>query len=396
MKKTIKDYNLNNKKVIIRCDLNVPIKDGIITDDTRIKASLKTIKYALNNNAKVILLSHLGKVKESSDLTKNNLYPVSVRLGELLDKEVLFSNETTGKELETKVNSLKPGDILLVQNTRYEDLDGKLESSCNEDLAKYWASLGDIFINDAYGTSHRAHASNVGIAKYLPNGLGFLVEEEVNKLDNILSEDTHPFIVIMGGAKVSDKIKVIENLILKCDKLLIGGGMSYTFLKAKGHNVGSSIIDNDSLNFCKDILNKYSNKIVLPIDNVVSTSLESTEYQTKDIDNMNDLDMGLDIGPKTIDLFCNVLKDAKRLVINGPMGCFETATYAKGTKAIYDFITTNNIKTLIGGGDSASSVNKLSDPSKFYHISTGGGATLEYLEGKVLPGISVINEKETI
>ena len=396
MKKTIKDYNLNNKKVIIRCDLNVPIKDGIITDDTRIKASLKTIKYALNNNAKVILLSHLGKVKESSDLTKNNLYPVSVRLGELLDKEVLFSNETTGKELETKVNSLKPGDILLVQNTRYEDLDGKLESSCNEDLAKYWASLGDIFINDAYGTSHRAHASNVGIAKYLPNGLGFLVEEEVNKLDNILSEDTHPFIVIMGGAKVSDKIKVIENLILKCDKLLIGGGMSYTFLKAKGHNIGSSIIDNDSLNFCKDILNKYSNKIVLPIDNVVSTSLESTEYQTKDIDNMNDLDMGLDIGPKTIDLFCNVLKDAKRLVINGPMGCFETATYSKGTKAIYDFITTNNIKTLIGGGDSASSVNKLSVPSKFYHISTGGGATLEYLEGKVLPGISVINEKETI
>ena len=217
MKKTIKDYNLNNKKVIIRCDLNVPIKDGIITDDTRIKASLKTIKYALNNNAKVILLSHLGKVKESSDLTKNNLYPVSVRLGELLDKEVLFSNETTGKELETKVNSLKPGDILLVQNTRYEDLDGKLESSCNEDLAKYWASLGDIFINDAYGTSHRAHASNVGIAKYLPNGLGFLVEEEVNKLDSILNEETSPFVVIMGGAKVSDKIKVIENLILKCD-----------------------------------------------------------------------------------------------------------------------------------------------------------------------------------
>lgn len=396
MKKTIRDYDLNNKKVIIRCDLNVPIKEGIIEDDTRIKASLKTIKYALDNGAKVILLSHLGKVKEEQDLIKNNLYPVSIRLGELLDKEVFFSLETTGKELENKINSLKSGEILLVQNTRYEDLNGKKESTCNEDLAKYWASLGDVFINDAYGTSHRAHASNVGIAKYLPNGLGFLVEEEVSKLDNILTEDTHPFIVIMGGAKVNDKIKVIENLILKCDKLLIGGGMSYTFLKAQGHNVGSSIIDSDSLDFCKNILNKYSNKIVLPIDNVVSTSLESEEYQTKNITEMNTSDMGLDIGPKTVELFSNILKDAKRVVINGPMGCFENPIYACGTKDIYDFITTNNIKTLIGGGDSASSVNKLSNPNKFYHISTGGGATLEYLEGKILPGISVINEKEEI
>lgn len=393
MKKTIKDYDLNNKKVIIRCDLNVPIKNGIIQDDTRIKASLKTIKYAINNNAKVILLSHLGKVKDSSDLEKNNLYPVSIRLSELLEKKVFFSNKTKGNELEEQINNLNKGDILLVQNTRYEDLDDKLESSCNEELAKYWASLGDIFINDAYGTSHRAHASNVGIANYLPNGLGFLVEEEVNKLDNILTEDTNPFIVIMGGAKVSDKIKVIENLILKCDKLLIGGGMSYTFLQAKGHNIGSSIIDTKSIDFCKNILAKYSDKIILPIDNIVSTSLESTEYQTKDIDKMNDTDMGLDIGPKTINLFTSILKDAKRVVINGPMGCFENKAYAKGTKALYDFITTNNIKTLIGGGDSASSVNKLSDPSKFYHISTGGGATLEYLEGKILPGISVINEK---
>jgi len=396
MKKTIRDYDLNNKKVIIRCDLNVPIKDGVIQDDTRIKASLKTIKYAIDNNAKVILLSHLGKVKEENDLEKNNLYPVSVRLGELLDKEVLFSSTTKGEELEVLVNSLNKGDILLVQNTRYEDLNNKLESSCNEELAKYWASLGDLFINDAYGTSHRAHASNVGIAKYLPNGLGFLVEEETTKLDNILTEDTHPFVVIMGGAKVSDKIKVIENLILKCDKLLIGGGMSYTFLKALGYNIGSSIVDTESLDFCKEIMNKYSNKIVLPIDNIVSSSLEDTNYQTKDIKDMNNQDMGLDIGPKTIELFTNILKDAKRVVINGPMGCFENPNYAKGTKSIYDFITNNNIKTLIGGGDSASSVNKLSNPNLFYHISTGGGATLEYLEGKVLPGISIIHEKETI
>ena len=396
MKKTIKDYDLNDKKVIIRCDLNVPIKDGVIGDDTRIKASLKTIRYAIDNNAKVILLSHLGKVKETSDLEKNNLYPVSIRLSELLDREVFFSNVTKGKELEDKVNTLNNGDILLVQNTRYEDLNGKLESSCDEDLAKYWASLGDIFINDAYGTTHRAHASNVGIAKYLPNGLGFLVEEEVTKLDSILTEDTHPFVVVMGGAKVSDKIKVIENLILKCDKLLIGGGMAYTFLKSLGYNIGASIVDTESIDFCKNILNKYSNKISLPIDNVVSTSLESNDYHVKDIEENTDLDMGLDIGPKTISLFTSVLKDAKRVVINGPMGCFENPNYATGTKALYDFITDNDIKTLIGGGDSASSVNKLSDSSEFYHISTGGGATLEYLEGKILPGISVINEKETI
>lgn len=396
MKKTIKDYELNDKKVIIRCDLNVPIKDGVIGDDTRIKASLKTIKYAIDNNAKVILLSHLGKVKEISDLDKNNLYPVSIRLSELLEREVLFSNVTKGKELEDKIKRLNNGDILLVQNTRYEDLNGKLESSCNEELAKYWASLGDLFINDAYGTSHRAHASNVGIAKYLPNGLGFLVEEEVTKLDNILTEDTHPFVVIMGGAKVSDKIKVIENLILKCDKLLIGGGMAYTFLKALDYNVGSSIVDTESIEFCKNILNKYSDKIVLPIDNVVSTSLESNDYKVKDIEENTDQDMGLDIGTKTINLFTSVLSGARRVVINGPMGCFENPNYAIGTKALYNFITTNNIKTLIGGGDSASSVNKLSDKRKFYHISTGGGATLEYLEGKILPGISVINEKETI
>lgn len=396
MKKTIRDYNLNNKKVIIRCDLNVPIKNGIIEDDTRIKASLKTIKYACNNNAKVILLSHLGKIKEEQDLEKNNLYPVSIRLSELLAKKVFFSNQTTGKELEDKINSLKPGEILLVQNTRYEDLKNQKESTCNQELSKYWASLGDIFINDAYGTSHRAHASNVGIAKYLPNGLGFLVEEETKKLDNILNENTHPFIVIMGGAKVSDKIKVIENLIQKCDKLLIGGGMSYTFLKARGYNIGSSLIDNDSITFCKEILNKYSNKIILPLDTIVSTSKESNQHQTKDITSILDIDMGLDIGPKTINLFTSILKDAKRVIINGPMGYFENPNYANGTKEIYDFIIKNNIKTLIGGGDSAASVNKLSDATKFYHISTGGGATLEYLEGKILPGISVINEKETI
>ena len=393
MKKTIKDFDLNNKKVIIRCDLNVPIKDGIISDDTRIKASLKTINYVLDNGGSVIILSHLGKVKEKADLDKNNLYPVSVRLSELLGKEVIFSEETRGSKLDNLVNNMKNGDDLLVQNTRYEDLDGKKESSCDLDLARYWAGLGDIFINDAYGTCHREHASNVGVSKFLPNGIGFLVEEEVNKLDGILNEDTHPFVVIMGGAKVSDKIKVIENLIIKCDKLIIGGGMAYTFLKSKGYNIGKSLIDEESISFCHEMLDKYSNKIILPVDNMVSNSIDSNECSVCDIDKINDNEMGLDIGPKSIELFCNNLSDAKRVIINGPMGLFENDLYAKGTKSILDYIVNNNIKCLVGGGDSVSSVNKLSDSSRFYHISTGGGATLEYLEGKILPGIGAIDEK---
>ena len=396
MKKTIRDYDLKGKKVIIRCDFNVPIKNGIIQDDTRIIASLPTIKYAIERGAKVILLSHLGKVKEPNDLEKNNLYPISIRLGELLNQSVFFSNQTRGKELEDMVANLQEGNILLIQNTRYEDLEGKKESNCDIKLAQYWASLGEIFINDAYGTSHRAHASNVGIGSLLPNGVGFLVEEELKKLDGILQEDTHPFVVMMGGAKVSDKIKVIENLILKCDKLLIGGGMSYTFLKARGYNIGSSILDEDSLSFCQNILSKYSNKIVLPIDNIVASSLDDPNFKEKKITQMNNLDMGLDIGEETIQLFCQELKKAKRVIMNGPMGCFENPNYTKGTKAIYDFLINHQIKTLVGGGDSAASVNQLSDKTKFYHISTGGGATLEYLEGKVLPGISVIHEKEEI
>ena len=394
MKKTILDYDINNKKVIIRCDLNVPIKDGKITDDTRIKASIKTIRYVIDNGGSAIILSHLGKVKEKSDLEKNNLYPVSIRLSELLNIDVKFSNDTRSENLTRMANDLKSGEVLLVQNTRYEDLDGKKESSCDLELAKYWASLGDIFINDAYGTCHREHASNVGVSKYLPNGLGFLVQEEVSKLDEIINEDTHPFIVIMGGAKVSDKIKVIDNLITKCDKLIVGGGMSYTFLSAMGYNIGSSLLDNESIDYCKNLLNNYKDKIILPIDNIVSNSIDSNDYRIVDIDNIGDNEMGLDIGPKTIELYKSILKNASRVIINGPMGMFENNNYSKGTKELYDYITNNNIKTLVGGGDSASSVNKLSDASKFYHISTGGGATLEYLEGKILPGIGAINEKE--
>ena len=393
MKKTIEDYDLGGKRVIIRVDFNVPIQDGVIQDDTRIRASLKTICYAIDKGARVILFSHLGKIKDVSDLEKNNMFPVSVRLQELLHHDVVFSSVTRGVDLEEKVASLKDGDVLLVQNTRYEDLDYNKESGCDEDLSRYWASLGDIFINDAYGTCHRAHASNVGIAKLLPNGIGFLVRDEVEKLDAIMNEESRPFVVMMGGAKVHDKMKVIENLGKICDKLLIGGGMAYTFLKANGLEVGHSLVDEEGLDFCRTMLSQYSSKIVLPVDHVVATSLEDKNVKTVKIEDTSFDEMGFDIGEETIFLFESYLKQAKRVIINGPMGMFENSLYQNGTKKIYDFIVSHHIKTLVGGGDSAASVHLLSDEEEFYHISTGGGATLEYLEGKVLPGIEVINEK---
>lgn len=387
MKKTIKDYDLNGKKVMIRCDFNVPITNGKIDDDNRIRMSLKTINYAIDNNAKVILLSHLGKIKEESDKEKNSLEIVSVRLSELINRKVIFSHDTKSEELTRLVNNLKEKDVLLIENTRYEDLDGKKESSCDMGLSKYWASLGDIFINDAYGTCHRAHASNVGIARLLPNGIGFLVEEEITKIDSVLKENTHPFIIIMGGKKVSDKIPIIKNLINKCDLLLIGGAMAFTFLKAKGYNVGNSIVDVDNISFCKEMLEKYPNKILLPID-IINENNDNIK-----IENIKD-DIGYDIGKETIKLYCDKIKDAKRIIVNGPMGMFENENYENGTRKIYECISENNIKTIIGGGDSASSVKKLGFDGKFYHISTGGGATLEYLSGEILPGISVIEDEE--
>ena len=393
MYKTIKDYNIKGKKVIIRCDFNIPIENGTIKDDTRIKKSLRTIRYARKEGAKIILLSHLGRIKTEEDKEKYTLKPVAETLSKLLRKKVTFFDKTRGKEIEDYINNMKERDVVLLENTRFEDLDGKKESKNDKKLGKYWASLGDIFINDAYGTCHRDHASNVGISKLLPNGIGFLVLEEVSKLDSIMNEDSHPFVVIMGGAKVTDKIKVISNLITKCDKLIIGGGMAYTFLKSKGYNIGNSLLDSESIDFCKDIINKYDEKIVLPVDSLVSKSIDSNEYRVCDIDNIRDDEMGLDIGPKSIKLFTDNLTGAKRVIINGPLGLFENDNYSNGTKTIFDYIVSNNIKCLVGGGDSLSAVNKLSDPQKFYHVSTGGGATLEYLEGKILPGIGAIDEK---
>lgn len=386
MKKTIQDFDLDGKKVIIRCDFNVPMNNGKIEDATRIVASLRTIKYALRNNAKVILLSHLGKVKTEEDKISNSLYPVAEKLSSYLDKQVLFSPDTRSSKLTEMVDNLKDGDVLLIENTRFEDVPDKKETNCDEKLSKYWASLGDIFINDAYGTCHRAHASVVGIPKYLPSGVGFLVEKEVQKLDNILKSDTHPFVAILGGKKVDDKISLTQSLLEKCDKLLIGGAMSFTFLKALGYNTGSSIVSDDYVEFAKEMINKYENKIVLPVDFVLETT-------TKDIKDFSDGDIGYDIGSKSIKLFEKELDSARRVIINGPMGLFEDVKYQNGTKSIFKYLDKNKIKTLIGGGDSAAAVNKLGFDDAFYHVSTGGGATIKYIEKGSLVGIDAIEDK---
>ncbi len=388
--KTVRDIDIKNKKVIIRCDFNVPIKDGEIVDDTRIVEALPTIKYCIENGCKIVLMSHLGRVKEEADLEKNNLAPVADRLSKLLEKDILFSEKTRGEELEELVNSLESGDVLLVQNTRYEDLDGKKESSNDPELGKYWASLGEVFINDAFGTVHRAHASNVGIASNLPSAFGFLIEKELNAL-SILDEPEHPFIVVLGGAKVTDKIGVIENLVTKADKILIGGGMAFTFLKAKGLEIGKSLLDEESIDFCTKILKDYSDKIVLPVDCAVTNEYTNDEeYRLKDINEISTDEMGLDIGEQTVKLFEETLKDAAIVVWNGPLGVYEFEKYKKNTDELLKYIVDNNIKTLLGGGDIVAAATTAGYKDKVYHASTGGGATLEYLEGKKLPGIEAI------
>ena len=388
--KTIKDMNLENKKVLIRCDFNVPMKEGHISDDTRITAALPTIKYCLDQNAKVILFSHLGRVKEESDLAKNNLAPVAKRLEELLDQKVTFVEKTRGEELESAINNMNSRDIILVQNTRYEDLDGKKESKNDPELGAYWASLGDVFVNDAFGTIHRAHASNVGIASHLDSCIGFLIEKELNALKE-LDNPTHPFVVVLGGAKVADKIGVIENLVTKADKILIGGGMAFTFLKAEGYEVGKSLLDEENLEFCKNILKDYKDKIVLPVDVAVTTEYSENEpYQTKEIKEISENEQGLDIGPKTVELFESYLKEASIAVWNGPLGVYEFEKYKKGTDDLLKYVVENNIKIILGGGDIVAAASLAGYKDKVYHASTGGGATLEYLEGKTLPGLEAI------
>lgn len=393
MKKSIRDFDLNNKCVLIRCDFNVPMKEGKITDDNRIVTSIPTIKYALDNNAKVILFSHLGRVKEEADLIKNNLQPVAVRLSELLGKEVKFIDKTRGEELENAVREMNPGDVVLVQNTRYEDLEGKKESGNDPELAKYWASLGEIFINDAFGTLHRAHASNVGLASLLPTGVGFLVEKELTELAK-LDNPERPFTLILGGSKVSDKIGVIENLVTKADHILIGGGMAFTFLKAKGINTGKSVLDEESLEFAKKIVETYPEKIVLPVDvNAFKEFNNDAENHYVDVASLQDDDMGLDIGPKTVELFASIINSSKTIFWNGPLGVYEFSKCTEGTKKVLEVLVSSSATVILGGGDIVAASGQLGYKDKVTHASTGGGATLEYMEGKVLPGIACIPEK---
>lgn len=388
--KTIRDLNIDGKKVIIRCDFNVPMKDGKITDDTRIVGALPTIQYCIDHGCKIILMSHLGRVKEVEDLAKNDLSPVAERLSELLKKDIIFSEKTRGFELETIVDSLESGDVVLVQNTRYEDLVGEKESKNDPELGEYWAALGDVFINDAFGTIHRAHASNVGIASHLESGVGFLIEKELKALGE-LDNPERPFVVVLGGAKVSDKIGVIENLATKADKILIGGGMAFTFLKAKKIEIGKSLLDEENLDFCEKVLTYNPDKIVLPVDFAVTNEYTDDEYyRTKKFDDISPDEMGLDIGKETVLLFESILKDAKTVIWNGPLGVYEFEKYKEGTDELLKYVVDNNIKTILGGGDIVAAATEAGYKDKVFHASTGGGATLEYLEGKTLPGLEAI------
>lgn len=394
MKKSIRDFDLNNKRVIIRCDLNVPIKDGVILDDNRIKESLKTINYAILKNAKVIILSHLGRVKTKEDMEDKSLRVVAERLSKLLGKNVTFVNETRGTVLENEVAKMKPGEVILVENTRFEDYPDKKESSNDLELGKYWASLGDIFINDAFGTCHRAHASNVGIASNLESGIGFLVEKEIKSLSGICKSPKRPYTVIMGGAKMNDKIKVMDRLIDKADYMLLGGGIANTFLKALGFDLKLSIYDEESVKYCKKLLKKYSNKIILPVDGYSTPKYQDgLEVKYSNIDDIPDNMMVLDIGPKTIDLFKEYINKSRTVFWNGPVGVSEFSNFEYGTKSLCEVLKDSNAKVVIGGGDSASATIRFGFKDSFSHISTGGGASLEFVEGKTLPGIEIIDER---
>lgn len=395
MKKTIRDIDLKGKRVLIRCDFNVPLDSNQnITDDTRIRAALPTLEYLVTQGAKVVVMSHLGRPKGKA-AAEFSLAPVAVRLAELLGKQVEFadSDVVVDDSVKEKVAALKDGDVLLLQNVRFR----KEETDNESGFAKELASLGDVFVQEAFGTAHRAHASTAGVADYLPCVSGFLIEKEVKFLGSALQNPQRPFVAIMGGAKVGDKIKVIENLLTKVDTLIIGGGMSYTFYKAMGLEIGTSILDADNIDLAKMLLEKATSlnvKLLLPVDIVCADKFSNdAKYQTYSRDQIPSDMMGLDIGEETIKLYSEEIAKAKTVVWNGPMGVFEMENFAKGTKAIAEALATSDATTIIGGGDSAAAVEQFGLADKMSHISTGGGASLEFLEGKILPGISIIEEK---
>lgn len=396
-KKTLRDVVLTNKKVLVRVDFNVPLKDGVITDDTRITAALPTIEYIIKQNGKAILFSHLGRIATAEDKAGNSLRVVAERLSQLLKKEVVFVPETRGEVLENAINALNPGSVLMFENTRFEDLEGKKESKNNPELGAYWASLGDVFVNDAFGTAHRAHASNVGIASNIKETVaGLLLEKEINFIGGALEEPKRPFVAILGGAKVSDKIEVIKNLLDNADYVLIGGGMAFTFLKAQGYEVGKSLLELDKVDLAKELLEIGKEKIILGSDVATGKAFApDTQINYRKFSEIPTDEMGLDLGPATIKEFESMIAKAKTVIWNGPQGVFEFDRFAVGTKAIALAVAKlkGEAVTIIGGGDSAAAVAKFGLESEFSHISTGGGASLEYLEGKILPGIDCVSDK---
>lgn len=394
MKKTIKDVNFEGKRALVRCDFNVPMEDGQITDDGRIKAALPTIKYLVEAKAKVILMSHLGRPK-GEPKAQFSLSKVADRLAELVGQPVKFaqSDVVVDDSVRKIASELQNGEIMLLENVRFR----KEETDNDLHFAKELSELGDIFVQEAFGTAHRAHASTAGVAEYLSAVSGFLIEKEVKFLGDAVVDPKRPFVAIMGGAKVADKIKVIENLLEKVDTLIIGGGMSYTFFKAKGYEIGSSILDENGIELAKEIMdkaNKLNKDLVLPVDIVVADKFENeANTKTVDAENIPSDMMGLDIGPKSIELFNKKIAEAKTVVWNGPVGVFEMENFAKGTRAVADALAESDCISIIGGGDSAAAIKKFGLEDKMTHISTGGGASLEFLEGKELPGIAVIEDK---
>ena len=372
----IENIDVSNKRVILRLDLNVTIKNGEIMDDTKIKKSIPTIKYLLNHNAKVLIMSHLGKVKTADDMIKNTLKPVKERLENLLGESILFIPGTRGRDLEESLNKSR---VVLMENTRYEDLNGKLESNCDDGLSRYWASLGDVFINDAFGTTHRCHASNYGISRYLPSGYGFLINEEIEGLDPILNNIKRPFVVIMGGAKVDDKVQLIASLLKECDYLLVGGGIANTFLKASGKEIGESLYSEDYVDNVKELISNYKDKIKMPLDVIVRGS---EGIKNLDIEEIKSDDAIYDIGPKTVNYYGDILNLGETIFLNGTMGLYEDDNFKRGTEMLYQKLTTVDAIKIAGGGDAVASVNKLGFANSFDFMSTGGGATLEYIASK--------------
>ena len=400
-KKSVDDINVKGLKVLCRCDFNVPLKDGKITDENRLVAALPTIKKLIADGGKVILCSHLGKVKTEEDYTTKTLAPVAARLSELLGQEVKFAadREVVGPNAKAAVEAMKDGDVILLENTRFR----KEETKCGEEFSKDLASICDVFVNDAFGTAHRAHCSNVGVASFVDTAVvGYLMQKEIDFLGNAVENPVRPFVAILGGAKVADKLNVISNLLEKCDTLIIGGGMAYTFLKAKGYEIGKSLVDETKLDYCKEMMEKaekLGKKLLLPVDSVMiddfPNPIDDPTIATTicDADKMDASKEGCDIGPKTIELYSEAVKTAKTVVWNGPMGVFENPVLATGTKAVAAALAETDATTIIGGGDSAAAVNQLGYGDKMSHISTGGGASLEFLEGKELPGVAAANDK---